>query len=688
MKPKIDAFGVCHRGRHRVTLESMTSQVSSKHGPPGVDSTRDGAGATPLGGARSRDVCVLGGLLILTVALAIQLYQRYLASSRAQWTGLGHDRNAHLLESMRLALDLRYLDLTSFISDLHRMKNHPPLFRMLAAPILALGGFHYPLAALVSLAGWIGTVILAFLLARRIAPSHGNTAGLFAAACIISSPPFQAYATDIMLESLGACLTLLAFYLYSRATDTSQATRWVGPLGWALTALFFLKYNYWFLVACVLVLWEGLTRRREIAVQVRNWWIGHHFRAVVRKSVHHPSTWITASFTLVAAYLLFTGRRELSWGGRRIGSITDLDAIYAAYVVLWIHFGRSFRKSQKEIRLQLGEPAWALFCSHVLPVSLWLLWPLKLQNILWYLSPMDSAATQRAAYWNWETIGFYPRAILTEYHESGWVGIAVVALAAYAFLRTSQLGPPGRLVLLFLATSAILTLLHPNHQGRFLHPWVPTLWVAASVGFVSSLRRLTRAPAMGRAISWAVGGVLILALAAPALSWVFAHRSAPGRGPRPPTALDLSDYYLPRIGCYAHVTIFATVGVEAFAAWTYLQRYPAQRRSLSIVSQRFGEAAEAKSKHFREWLQQTPTQALVFIDATRESLSYWPGAEHLQQYRELVGSQVVFHEVERRAFPQHGATVHILVRPGQDGSRLHCEQLSQPGNSISIGGST
>jgi hypothetical protein len=179
---------------------------------------------------------------------------------------------------------------------------------------------------------------------------------------------------------------------------------------------------------------------------------------------------------------------------------------------------------------------------------------------------------------------------------------------------------------------------------------------------------------MGRVISCGICGVLILTLAAPALSWVFAHRSSQGRGPQPPTALDLSDYYLPRIGCYAHVTIFATVGVEAFAAWTYLQRYPAQRRSLSIVSQRFGEPAEAKSGQFREWLQQTPTQALVFIDATRESLFYLPEAEHFQQYRELVRSQAVFHEVERRIFPQYGTTVSILVRPGQDEPCLRCAQ--------------
>jgi hypothetical protein len=57
-----------------------------------------------------------------------------------------------------------------------------------------------------------------------------------------------------------------------------------------------------------------------------------------------------------------------------------------------------------------------------------------------------------------------------------------------------------------------------------------------------------------------------------------------------------------------------------------------------------------------------------------ESFFYWAGEEHLQQYRELVRSQAMFHEVERRVFPEYGATVSILVRPGQDAGRLRCEQ--------------
>ena len=197
---------------------------------------------------------VFGGLLILTLILSIRLYARYLLESRGHWVGLMHDRNAHLLQSMVFALDLRYLDLVNFISDLNRARVYPPLFGMLAAPFLAMGGFDYHLAALVSLAGWIGTIALVFLLTRRLATTYRNASAVFAALVALRSPAYQAYATDIMLESLGTLLSLLTLYLYMSKRDETRQGKHVAFFPLSLTALFFLKYNYWFLTCFNLLL--------------------------------------------------------------------------------------------------------------------------------------------------------------------------------------------------------------------------------------------------------------------------------------------------------------------------------------------------------------------------------------------------------------------------------------------------
>jgi hypothetical protein len=124
------------------------------------------------------------------------------------------------------------------------------------------GGPDYRLAVLPSLAAWVGTIVLAFLCARRLAPGLPNGAGAMAAALVAASPGMRAFATDIMLESLGACLSLGVLYAAVRyvATPTRSSARW---LALALTLLFYEKYNYWFLVVLAL----GLT----VATALPSW---------------------------------------------------------------------------------------------------------------------------------------------------------------------------------------------------------------------------------------------------------------------------------------------------------------------------------------------------------------------------------------------------------------------------------
>ena len=78
-------------------------------------------------------------------------------------------------------------------------------------------------------------------------------AGLVAALFIAASPAHRAYATDIMLESLGAALSLLALYCYlltvqGQPDETGKAR----CLAAALLLLFLEKYNYWLLVVLAL----------------------------------------------------------------------------------------------------------------------------------------------------------------------------------------------------------------------------------------------------------------------------------------------------------------------------------------------------------------------------------------------------------------------------------------------------
>lgn len=632
----------------------------------------DGSMRTLLGRLRARDVLVFLGLVIVTVALATQLYGQYLANSRAQWALLHHDRNVHFLESILVAVDLSHLDFFTFVRDLHRWKTYPPLFRLLAAPVLAIGGFHYPLAALVSLGGWVGTVLVLFLLTRRLAPSHRNGVALVAALWLISSPPFRTYATDIMLESLGAFLTLVALSLYLWARDRpGAAERWTA-LACALTALFFLKYSYWFLTCAALLLCEGLSHYDRIILALRQYWTRGDLRACLSSAARRPLNWLLMGIAALAGLLLVAGKQEFFQHGYRVTTKASLDLIYLLYVLLWVQVAPRWWRQRRMIQVRVGEGAWRVICFHLLPVSVWLLWPSKLQRLLWYVSPFDSSELQRATYLNWDAIRSYPLAVLMEYHESLWVALVVIALALYALWRVAQLGRHVRVVLVFLAVSALLTILHPNQQNRFVHTWVPSLWIAAAIGFASLLGHFSRAGVIGRGIS---GGILALSLVAFGLkagAFAVADPAASHQKRKPRTALDLSDYYLPRIGCYDQVSIFATVPLGAFATWTYLERYPTQRANLAVVMNKLGGSAESNSRRFAEWVTQTSAQAIVFVDVPIGSFFYFPGEDGHQRFRDAVRSQIVFQEAEQRTFPEYGATVSILVRNAGGKTQYPC----------------
>jgi hypothetical protein len=653
--------------------EIISSQRSSKHNDPHGKSPSSDSTFGSLRQWPAQDLIVFVGILILVVVLAVRLYARYLPESRGQWLGLTHDRNAHLLQGMVFAVDLRYLDLIDFIRDLNRERVFPPLFGILAAPILAIGGFDYHLAALVSLAGWIGTIILVFLLTRQLAPTNRNGAALLAALFALRSPAHQDYATDIMLESLGAFLSLTALYLYIREHDERGLASDLRPLGCALTALFLLKYNYWFLTSLILLLWEGIVQYRTITTGLRRSWVHGDLQALLLREVRHPLTKLLLGVIGITGILLVSGGWEFSWADKPVRVTASLNLAYACFLILSTKMALNWWRNDYDIRSFVGNRGRQLLYCHLLPETAWLLLPQKLQYFLRYVSPANSSLAQRAVYWSWGTLLFYPRAIVTDYHDHAWLALAVFALAVVAFLRVFQLGPGARLVLLSLAVWAVLATLHPNHDSRFLHTSVPLLWIAGAVGLSSILEQLLRGRPLRTRVSSAILAALIAVLTVKPLTFAFAGRGSASAASEVPTALDLSDYYLPRIGCYADVSIFSTVSFYLFAWWTYLERYPSQRRNLTVGLNRFGDSPLLNQMRFDEWLRHTPAQAIVLIDIPPGNFFYWKGEDRYQQYRDLVQSQALFREVERRIFPQYGATVSILVRSEDGKSSLRCK---------------
>src|SRR5262245_6778881 len=172
----------------------------------------------PVGGKRRPAIdWPLLGVFVVAVVLAGCALGRFWPDARHLWTSMSHDRNAHYCAAQSIGLDLRQADLPGLVRDVERQRIWGPLYPVLTGVVLAVGGPDYRLAVLTALASWVGAAVFAFLAARRAAPQAGALAGSVAALFVLASPAHQAFATDIMLESAGACLSLAVVYAYLRA---------------------------------------------------------------------------------------------------------------------------------------------------------------------------------------------------------------------------------------------------------------------------------------------------------------------------------------------------------------------------------------------------------------------------------------------------------------------------------------
>jgi hypothetical protein len=142
-------------------------------------------------------------LCVLAVLAGLQLALFWPEADQLWWR-MTHDRSAHYLNGLNLALDARSADLPQFIHDLDAMRVWGPLHPALLAVVQLCAGPNFRLAVLPSLLGWVGTAWFGFLVARRMVTQHGTAAGLIAATLIAVSPAHRAFATDNMLQSVLA----------------------------------------------------------------------------------------------------------------------------------------------------------------------------------------------------------------------------------------------------------------------------------------------------------------------------------------------------------------------------------------------------------------------------------------------------------------------------------------------------
>jgi hypothetical protein len=579
---------------------------------------------------------------------------------RNRWTRFDTDTNTHAYVLLGLAQNAWNLDAYGWYKDFDGPRSWPPLHGIAGSFVqLAAGKLDVRLAIVPSLFGWWLTAFCAALAARRLTKTSGDLAGYFAALFVLASPSHRIFAADVMLESLGAGLSMLCIWTYLRAKQIGGHREWTW-FGASLTLLMVEKYNYWMLIAAPIL---GV----EVLRQLYSWWTTPgSLRAItsfITSEVRRPLTILALLIGTVAFGGFFLARLQVPIGGKpfRLDAFLNVFEVFAIVVML-----RVFQR-----RRQVG-PEWlavfpdnwrGLFLGHGLPMLAWFCLPKRMGTVMEWLTRRHS--TEEYTGW-WSGVEFYVQ-MAVQHYSVHWVLAALTAACiVVAFLRLHRLNAGAAVVFAALILCVLLTTAHPQRGSRFLHSWFALAWVVAGVGF-AGLASLIRPHLARQGIG--VAAMLLLAfLQGPSL---LERGSSSEMHHQPtPTTLAAADFYLDEVQDAGRVAFISNVQISDFARWTYTERFP-KRPRIDCFMKGFGSDRAKNEKLLEQW---TPKyDAIVSIDVDKNSVQYFPGYENFAQYREHLETQTRFSKASVKQFPALGCTVTIW-RPTPEAATKQIER--------------
>jgi Dolichyl-phosphate-mannose-protein mannosyltransferase len=643
---------------------SPTTERSSAPGITGSSAVGDASSNVTTTDQSWRDcrLDVLATAIVTAVAIAIAaaMFVAYYRHPEELWRNLWHDRSAHYGFGLDVASALRTLNPIEFLAALEGVRLWAPLHPVLLSVVLAVGGLDHRLAVLPSLAGWVMTVVLAWLIARRLFADQlqGIVAGTVAALFVIASPLFRALASDVMLETVGAALTALVIWLYLRAAETPHDyARW-RALAFALTLLFLEKQNYWLLTAAAFALAVLSESPRACFARMRRFVVATRVSDLIRNSFRDPLLVALAVVCAVIVAILIKGPTVIHVFDRQVSLYPPGNLITVAWALLFVRIIIFRYQNQAVFDEQLGLMGRAIFYWHVIPIGCFLLLPHRLQFFLFFVSPANSLETQ--SFDPWSGAQFYGRALIEDFHAADWSAGLALVLALLAFTQMRRLAPGARIVHILLVLSAAAVVIHPNTEGRYLASWIFALWTLSGAGAAILVHWLTARLSETPRMLAAAGLISILVVL-----HVPASQSRPavplvGVAAGPASDLDLAAAYLPAIAGLKRVGFVLSFGHNPFISWSVRQQCEC-RAVIDMPNPMLPASREQVRQAVQAWANVTPAQRIVAIDTfdrNNQPNRGW-GKEQARGMMDGMAGQHRFERIQTISLPTYPAEITI-----------------------------
>jgi hypothetical protein len=609
---------------------------------------------------RAADIAGIGLIATIALIFAATMLADYAAYPEQLWRDLNHDRNGHFSAGLNLALALKSLAILDFLKDIIQARVWPPVHGLAVAVVMIFGATDVRLAIVPSLTGWACTIVLTFLIARRLFTDGltGYVAGAIAASFALASPAFRLIAADVMLEGLGAALTAFCLYAYLRARAGPNGASWWSVLAVTLTLLFFEKYNYWLLTAASLAI-AFLSERLSGELKSTCTRVADTAIIAARALVRDP-------FSITAAILIFLdiaiymrGPTVIEVFDRRVSLYPPENLVTVVWWVLLIRATLFWRAHRKEIDARIGVAGRRLLYWHALPIAFSLLIPKRLSALLWYIGPTHYSG---GSYDPLRGLAFQWTAFSQGFHVAPWVAVLVLACSIVAAIPIWRLEKGERAVLILAVVSAAAVVLHPQQQWRFQTTWLFSVWILAGAGCAIFLSMITAwLPAMLRVT---VAAVVVAGIAVGQSRYAWTEMAfAAAIHPRPgPSDLDLAKAYLSFVQGTQRVGFLITAPRTSFLSWTVRAACECLAK-VDMPRQPPFQTREQYRRDAIEWLGQTDAERIVVIDLPLYSIpSLGLTYERLYGQVEAIEQEGRFERIVSEQVPSLGATVSIWRR--------------------------